>query len=117
MYAFADAEKQSQNKPNQTQNKPNSNPIYKMPEMNVNKVLTKNYGKNSPGWLRKNKPNSNPIRTRRSLRVNSSESSNRGPIAVLKTVDCGLREAHRMLIRPEKNRDYTIKRPYMSTTG
>ena len=40
----------------EAQNEPNSNPIYEMPEMNVNKVLTKNYGKNSPGWLTKTNP-------------------------------------------------------------
>jgi len=70
-------------------------------QMNVNKVLTKDY-ENKPNWtLGENKPNTNPIRTqyepnqtqnepktnpikleakRRSLRVSFSESSNRGPI-------------------------------------
>ena len=85
------------------QNEPNSNPIYEMPKMNVNKVSTKDYGKNSPGWLTKTNPiqtqfpqhntqyairNTNPIKVeanlppmgRRSLRASFLESSNPGPI-------------------------------------
>ena len=52
IYAFEDAEKQ-------TQFKPKTNPIYKKAEMNVTKVLTKDYGNMHLHRLRK----TNPIQT------------------------------------------------------
>ena len=42
--------------PKRTQNEPNSKPIYEMPKMNVCSFTTKDYGKNSPGWLPKTNP-------------------------------------------------------------
>ena len=60
MYAFTDTRKQ-------TQNKPNSNPISKMPKMNVSFCLTRDYGKNSPGWLTKTNPIQTQFKSKRSL--------------------------------------------------
>jgi len=48
-----------------------TNPICRMPKMNVNSLITKNYRKKDDFAVRKNKPNSNPISSKAKMNVNS----------------------------------------------
>jgi len=64
-----------ENKSNWTlgENKPNSNPIkpnFRIAQMNVNSLITKDYRKKDDFAVRKNKPNSNPISSKPKMNAN-----------------------------------------------